>query len=378
MDVQVGKLQAPPEVNENLPGQGSAMPGAGSVDAADPADWARILPDVSRIKRISRRNFLITAGVSLALAGDMLFTRRVQAERRATKILRVPDSYSDLYFPKSSWILFPGYKTSWEEAQWILNSLRPALHQRGRLAAVGYSNLGLDVDEIVREVILHVRELGLERLYFYGHSFGGMLATQVAARLLELHGVETQLIVLDSSPFSRSDVLDQSWFDGVVFLYENGFRIPSVLRGGYELGERVAHKDERTWRQILDQSLEQLSPIAPSSVLIQTESAYIYHFDGLRLAGKIGAAKMAFLGNSKDNTVNYESARAGWSKVFAANMKLPVLSTEGARPAHASPQWSSDVYRPLLERVQNELEPLPPAPEEPSYQEPNGRVIRPA
>jgi len=314
----------------------------------------------------------------VALAGDMLFTRRVQAERRATKILRVPDSYSDLYFPKASWILFPGYKTSWEEAQWILNSLRPALHQRGRLAAVGYSNLGLDVDEIVRELVLHVRELGLEKLYFYGHSFGGMLATQVAARLLELHGVETQLIVLDSSPFSRADVLDQSWFDGVVFLYENGFRIPSVLRGGYELGERVAHKDERTWRQILDQSLEQLSPIAPSSVLIQTESAYIYHFDGLRLAGKIGSAKMAFLGNSKDNTVNYESARAGWSKVFAANMKLPVLSTEGARPAHASPQWSADVYRPLLERVQNELEPLPPAPVEPSYQEPNGQVIRPA
>ena len=378
MDVQVGKLQAPPEVNENLPGPGSAMPGSGSVDAADPADWARILPHVSRIKRTSRRNFLITAGVSVALAGDMLFTRRVQAERRATKILPVPDSYSDLYFPKASWILFPGYKTSWEEAQWILNSLRPALHQRGRLAAVGYSNLGLDVDEIVRELVLHVRELGLEKLYFYGHSFGGMLATQVAARLLELHGVETQLIVLDSSPFSRADVLDQSWFDGVVFLYENGFRIPSVLRGGYELGERVAHKDERTWRQILDQSLEQLSPIAPSSVLIQTESAYIYHFDGLRLAGKIGSAKMAFLGNSKDSTVNYESARAGWSKVFAANMKLPVLSTEGARPAHASPQWSADVYRPLLERVQNELEPLPPAPVEPSYQEPNGRVIRPA
>ncbi|MBU8865034.1 thioesterase domain-containing protein [Paenarthrobacter aromaticivorans] len=378
MDVQVGKLQAPPEVNENLPGAGSAMPGSVSGDAADPADWARILPNVSRIKRTSRRNFLITAGVSLALAGDMLFTRRVQAERRATKILRVPDSYSDLYFPKASWILFPGYKTSWEEAQWILNSLRPALHQRGRLAAVGYSNLGLDVDEIVRELILHVRELGLEKLYFYGHSFGGMLATQVAARLLELHGVETQLIVLDSSPFSRADVLDQSWFDGVVFLYENGFRIPSVLRGGYELGERVVHKDERTWRQILDQSLEQLSPIAPSSVLIQTESAYIYHFDGLRFAGKIGSAKMAFLGNSKDNTVNYESARAGWSKVFASNMKLPVLSTEGARPAHASPQWSADVYRPLLERVQNELEPLPPAPQEPSYQEPNGRVIRPA
>ncbi|MFW0772018.1 thioesterase domain-containing protein [Paenarthrobacter nitroguajacolicus] len=374
MDVQVGKLTAPSEVNGNLPAPASAEP----QQAEDPGSWARILPYAARLKKTSRRNFLITAGASGALAADMLFTRRVQAERRATKILRVPDPYSDLYFPKASWILFPGYKTSWEEAQWILNSLRPALHQRGRLAAVGYSNLGLDVDEIVREIILHVRELELEKLYFYGHSFGGMLATQVAARLLELHGVETQLIVLDSSPFNRADVLDQSWFDGVVFLYENGFRIPSVLRGGYELGERVAHKDERTWRQILDQSLEQLSPIAPSSVLIQTESAYIYHFDGLRLAGKIGGAKMAFIGNAKDATVDYESARAGWSKVFGANMVMPTLSTEGARPAHASPQWNGGIYRPLLERVQDELQPLPPQPEEPIYQEPNGRVVRPA
>ncbi|BCW61559.1 alpha/beta hydrolase [Paenarthrobacter sp. MSM-2-10-13] len=374
MDVQVGKLPAPPEVTENLPAPVSEEP----EKAADPGSWARILPYAARLKKTSRRNFLITAGASGALAADMLFTRRVQAERRATKILRVPDPYSDVYFPKASWILFPGYKTSWEEAQWILNSLRPALHQRGRLAAVGYSNLGLDVDEIVREIILHVRELKLEKLYFYGHSFGGMLATQVAARLLELHGVETQLIVLDSSPFSRADVLDQSWFDGVVFLYENGFRIPSVLRGGYELGERVAHKDERTWRQILDQSLEQLSPIAPSSVLIQTESAYIYHFDGLRLAGKIGGAKMAFIGNAKDATVDYESARAGWSKVFGPNMVMPTLSTEGARPAHASPQWNGGIYRPLLERVQDELQPLPPEPREPSYQEPNGKVIRPA
>lgn len=374
MDVQVGKLPAPPEVNEDLPTPVAPQP----EKAEDPGSWARILPYAARLKKTSRRNFLVTAGVSAALAGDMLFTRRVQAERRATKILRVPDSYSDLYFPKASWILFPGYKTSWEEAQWILNSLRPALHQRGRLAAIGYSNLGLDVDEIVRELILHVRELGLEKLYFYGHSFGGMLATQVAARLLELHGAETQLIVLDSSPFSRADVLDQSWFDGVVFLYENGFRIPSVLRGGYELGERVAHKDERTWRQILDQTMEQLSPIAPSSVLIQTESAYIYHFDGLRFAGKIGGTRMAFLGNSDDGTVNYETARAGWSKVFGANMALPTLSTEGARPAHASPQWNGGLYRPLLEKVQNELDPLPPEPEIPSYKEPNGKVVRPA
>ncbi len=80
-------------------------------------------------------------------------------------------------------------------------------------------------------------------------------------------------------------MLDQSWFEGVVFLYESGFRFPTVLRGGYEFGERMLHKDERSWGQVLDQSLEQLLPIAPSSVLIQSESAYIYHFEATRFAG---------------------------------------------------------------------------------------------
>ena len=149
--------------------------------------------------------------------------------------------------------------------------------------------------------------------------------------------MEVELIVLDSSPYSKFDVLDQSWFDGVVFLYESGFRVPSVLRGGYELGERVVHKDERTWRQIMDQTLEQLSPIAPSSVLIQSESAYIYHFDATRFAGQIGDARMAYIGNPRDQTVNYQTARESWARTFAANMVSigPCRPTGRCRPTPA-------------------------------------------
>ena len=263
-------------------------------------DPARTLRHAAELKRFSRRSFLIGAGPASLLAADMLFTRRVQAERRVNKILAVPDDIAEKYFPHASWFLFPGYKTSWEEAQWILNALRGALNKRGQLAAVGYSNEGLDIDQIVIAVVEYVRARKLTTLYFYGHSFGGMVATQVAARLRELHGIEVAFILLDSSPCSRHDVLDQSWFEGVVFLYESGFRFPTVLRGGYELGERMLHKDERSWGQVLDQTLEQLSPIAPSSVLIQSESAYIYHFDPSRFAGKLGGTRMAFIGNPRD------------------------------------------------------------------------------
>jgi pimeloyl-ACP methyl ester carboxylesterase len=323
------------------------------------AAGARILRHAAELERFSRRNFLAGVGAGTVLAADMLFTRRVQAERRVNKILMVPDDVAEVYFPRASWFLFPGYKTSWEEAQWILNSLRGALNKRGQLAAVGYSNLGLDVDEIVIAVIEHIRARKLDTVYFYGHSFGGMVAVQVAARLLELHGVNVAFILLDSSPSGRNDVLDQSWFEGVVFLYESGVRFPTVLRGGYELGERMLNKHERSWGQILGQTLEQLSPIAPSNVLIQTESAYIYHFDLNRFVGKLGDAKMAFVGNPKDQTVSYETARDTWSLRFTANMVSDGLQTDGARPAHASPQWNPGIYRVLFDDLQDEFLPLP-------------------
>ncbi|WP_457965434.1 thioesterase domain-containing protein [Arthrobacter sp. D1-29] len=323
------------------------------------AAGARLLADAAALRTFSRRSFFIGAGASSLLAADMLLTRRVQTERRVNRILTVPDDFADAYYPDASWFLFPGYKTSWEEAQWILNSLRGALNKRGQLAAVGYSNQGLDIDELVIAVIEHVRARKLTKLFFYGHSFGGMVATQVAARLRELHGVEVAFILLDSTPYSKHDVLDQSWFDGVVFLYERGFRVPSVVRGGYELGERVIHKDERTWRQILDQTMEQLSPIAPSSVLIQSESAYIYHFDGMRFADKLGGTRMAFIGNPYDRTVRYQTALEAWTVAYRANMVSSDQQTDGARPAHASPGWNPTIYRPILERLLNEIFPLP-------------------
>ncbi|MGW9413536.1 alpha/beta fold hydrolase [Arthrobacter cupressi] len=320
-----------------------------------------MLRHAAELKDFSRRSFLIGAGSSGLLAADMFITRQIQAERRVTKILPVGDDVAEAYFPDAAWILFPGYKTSWEEAQWILNSLRGALRQRGQLAAVGYSNLGLEVDEVTDAVVAHVRERKLRKLYFYGHSFGGMVATEVATRLREWHGVKVELILLDSSPYSKYDVLDQSWFDGVVFLYESGFRVPSVLRGGYELGERVVHKNERSWRQIWDQTLEQLTPIAPSSVLIQSESAYIYHFDATRFVDRLGETKMAFIGNPRDGTVNYETARAGWARTFSRNMASSDRRTDGALPAHASPQWNPFVYRPVVQGLEDELLPLPGA-----------------
>ncbi|WP_336855348.1 alpha/beta hydrolase [Sinomonas albida] len=337
-------------------------PALGEGGAGSMADALRA---VDRLRRVSRRALLTGIIGSGLLAADMMVTRAVQAQRRSTVVLTANDDDARRRFPGTSWMLLPGYKTSWEEAQLIITLLAPSLGERGQLAAVGYSNNGLEVDEVVNAILAHASRYRLDELHLYGHSFGGMLAIDVAARLARLDASgagnvpRVGAVVLDSTPASKYDVKDLSWFEGVVELYELGFRVPSILRGGYELGERIVNKHERTWTQVVDQALEQLTPLAPSSVLIQTESEYIYNWDVTRFAGEIGGAQLGFIGNPSDQTVDYESARARWQKYFPDNLVSSSLQTLGAFPAHASPEWSALVYNTVLGQLLPQLLPLP-------------------
>ena len=335
----------------------SSRRGTGPVE---PGSAGELLRTATELHRVSRRRFLAGSLAGIVLSTDLVATHRIQRYREELEILRVPDEDAERRFPHAMWFLFPGYKTSWEETGWLLGSLRPALATRGQLAGVGYSNLGLKVPEILEAVHAVIREHKLKRVYFYGHSFGGMLAVQVAAGLA-VRGVVVDLIILDSSPSGRSAVRDQAIFKGAVFLYDNGYRITTGLRGGYELGERMLHKDERSWRTIGEQTLEQLSPLAPSSRLIQSQASYIYHFTAPRFAEALGRTKLAFIGNPEDKTVDYAAARAGWEAAFPGNLLTSSLITEGARPAHASPQWNPAVYEDVVLEVLRLFDPPQPA-----------------
>ncbi len=321
-------------------------------------DHAHALARAREFRKASRRSFLIGSAATAVVAADLGLTRVIQSQREQTRVLLLDDDRARSRFPNDRWVLFPGYKTSWEEGLWILNSLRPSLSRRGQMAVMGYSNTGLDINNIVAAMNRYVANFRLEKLYFYGHSFGGMVAVEVAARLRD-RGIPVELILLDSSPSSRFDVQDQRMFDGVVYLYEAGVRLPISLRGTYELGERIVHKNERTWRQILDQTLEQVSPLAPSSELIQSQSSYIYHFDVSRFQLSLGDTKVVFAGNPNDGVVNYSTARPGWARGLPDNVVSVDYVTEGALPAHASPQWNSGIYQSIVSAVQREYAPLP-------------------
>ncbi|KRF09193.1 Tat pathway signal protein [Arthrobacter sp. Soil782] len=320
-------------------------------------DPERLLTYAHGLKGMSRRRFLTGSALGLALATDLFVTRQIQEAREEFTIIPVEDEYADATFPNARWILFPGYKTSWEEGVWIMNSLRPVLSRRARLAVMGYSNRGLDISTIVGSLRRYIRTQQIDTLYFYGHSFGGMVAVEVASRLREV-GIDVRFILLDSSPHDRFDVIDQAMFDGVVYLYEAGYRVPTVLRGSYELAERIVHKNERTWSQIVDQTLEQLSPLAPSSVLIQSQASYIFHYNVARFS--LGSStELAFIGNPNDGTVDYATARPGWAAAFPDSLVSADLITEGALPPHASPQWNPLIYQAVVRELQQEFLPIP-------------------
>ncbi|GAB3537194.1 hypothetical protein GCM10027403_20660 [Arthrobacter tecti] len=319
-------------------------------------DPKRLLNYAHGLKGMSRRRFLTGSALGLALATDLYVTRQIQEAREEFTIIPVEDEYAAANFPHARWFLFPGYKTSWEEGVWIMNSLRPVLSRRGGMSVMGYSNRGLDIASIVGSLRRYIRTQQITTLYFYGHSFGGMVAVEVASRLREV-GVDVRFVLLDSSPHDRFDVVDQAMFDGVVYLYEAGYRVPSVLRGTYELAERIVNKDERTWSQIVDQTLAQLSPLAPSSVLIQSQASYIFHFNVARF--NLGNTELAFIGNPNDGTVDYSMARPGWAGAFPENMVSADLITEGALPPHASPQWNPRIYQEVVRELQREFLPLP-------------------
>ena len=336
-----------------------ARPGPEEPAPETAREAARTLRRAAELHRMSRRRFLAGSLAGLVLSLDLGITQRIQRYREELEILRVADEGAERLFPRAMWFLFPGYKTSWEETHWILSSLRPALTTRGQLAGIGYSNRGLNVGDILDAVHAYVRDNRLERIYFYGHSFGGMVAVQVAAGLRE-RGVAVEMIILDSSPAGKNDVLDRAMFQGAVFLYEAGYRIPMGLRGGYELGERVVHRNERSWRTVGEQTLAQLSPLAPSSTLIQSQASYIYHFTAPRFGGALGDTRVAFIGNPGDTTVKYYSAKAAWAAALGGNLRTSSTVTEGARPAHASPQWNPGVYEEALTEVFRVIDPPGP------------------
>lgn len=318
-----------------------------------------LLRSAQEVKKFSRRTFFGLAALTGVALADTNYTKEIQRERDYVDVKTVSDQETANKFPHSAWLFLPGFKTSWEEADWMTGSLEPTMKERGQIARVGYSNTGFVFENIYQSVRRHVESHDLHELFLYGHSFGGMLAVQLAARLEQDKAPATvSLITLDSSPHSRADVKDQQMFDDIALTYSPDYLAPTTARAVLELGERVAHKNERSWQTVIQQTVDQLKPAAPSTELMQTEAVYIYDYSAGRYADQLNpATKICHLGNPLDDTVDFAQAHAGWKQALPHNFLVLPYSTVGTQPPHASPQWNSAIYNTQLREIQYSLLP---------------------
>lgn len=319
-----------------------------------------LLQSVQEVRKISRRMLLGMAALAGIAYADMSYTKEIQRERNYVDIKTISSKETAEKFPNNSWLFLPGFKTSWEEADWMAGSLQQTMQERGQIARVGYSNTGFVFEDIYQSVRSHIDQNNLHDLFLYGHSFGGMLAVQVAARLEQDNApVNVRLITLDSSPHSRDDVKDQQMFDDIALTYSPNYLTPTAARAVLELGERVAHKNERSWQTVVQQTIDQLKPAAPSTELMQTEAVYIYSYNAGRYTDKLNPlTKVCHIGNPLDDTVDFARAHTGWQQALPHNFLSAPYSTVGTHPPHASPQWNSGIYNAQLREIQYFLLPL--------------------
>ena len=320
------------------------------------AEFQTEYESAQNLERFSRRSLFLGGAALAGVVADVTLTNHLQRERSRVEIAEISDDETRERFPNNLWLIAPGFKMGWDDSRRIAESLEPTMRQRGRIAYIGYSNKGLDTYELKTRVNSYIEQEDIQKVYLYGHSFGGMVATELAHHLQRDTDVDSALIALDSSPSSQFDVKAKAELHFLSLLENLHVPIPTAGRAAYELGERTVNKDERSLSDIWHQSLEQLYPGAPSSQLIKSEAAYIEHFDP-REFPLASRTDVAMLANMADETVNISSATKHWSEYLKDAFK-EVYWTNGARPAHASPFWNEEIYNHKLKILQATLLPL--------------------
>lgn len=308
-----------------------------------------------RIGKFSRRTLFVGGAALAGVYADMAMTDHLQRERSRVQIAEVSDDETREKFPHDLWLVLPGFKMSWDDSRRIAESLEPSMRERGRIAYAGYSNNGLHMPEIKREVDTFLEREDIKQLFIYGHSFGGMVGSEVAHHIQNETDVDCQRGLLDSSPSSVLDVKQKLQIDTLTLLDRLNIPIPTCGRAVFEGGERLFNKNERTYNQIYHQTRDELLPGAPSSRLIRSEGAYIHDFN-IREFPLATDTDICMLANMGDETVNIPSAISHWSSELKQAFR-DVLWTNGARPAHASPFWNPKIYNNLVLQYENEYMP---------------------
>lgn len=242
----------------------------------------------------------------------------------------------------------------------LASHVHNGLRNFGQTAYIKNSNGGLKVDAQETALLNFLEERGGEVVTFYGHSFDGMVMTEIGRNLLK-HGVQVQAVLLDCTPERKYDV----WPDkrtGAEFLAAVD-RVTDVLdigngivtRGTFEAVSRIC-QGRSDYKQIVKEAVAKLASNNCSDRLLTKQANYICSFQGADFGHDypVGTAigKLRPADWSADSTINNKSALVGWRADAFPHLSVDDVPVMGG--AHANPGNQEAHYATTLVRYGHE------------------------
>ncbi|MBP2411823.1 hypothetical protein JOF48_000622 [Arthrobacter stackebrandtii] len=332
----------------------TADPGGGPERPVPEPRHTRQIPDVPR------RLFFLTMGAAAAttafqanIAADTLLTERTQY--RVTTPDNDENRAAAEQFPGRTWYLLAGFRVSYRDAGRKLAALQPAMNKRAPASYIGYSNEGIDVAQLFIAIQRDVYARNLDTIYFYGDSFGGMVAV-VLGSLLASAGFKVKMVVMGSSPSNVSDTLDP----GKEYIDLAGRVVPYlgvVGRIGAGIWGGLANPNGQGMYQAARRGISySFDPRNNSLILSTTQATFLAAFPRQYDGGLPASTGIGLIYDPDDFIVNASAAIRGWEALLPRN---PRFEYGVPKTGHASPEIHPDVYRTALSVVLDELDPPP-------------------
>lgn len=317
----------------------------------------------SRIERFQARRRLFRVLGSMALVGAVAWQSAGALEsiryNKHTTVERIVNNPIDSLlgnnetherFKDSSWLVVPGFNMSWHNSRETAATLYPSVSATGEMAWAGFSDKELSIDNLLDETLQYVRDNDVKELNLYGCSFGGMLSIELATRLQD-YDIEVPVIVLDSSPATNDNVIDQTG----LFLASSPFMGPitySVRKSYDQHGFDLASIITDTYTDLSAQNDERRL----SSTTVGDQANYIRNRGINELSQKLSPdTKLIYIGSDNDQTINTRQAYEDYQTMFPDRI---IPHYDSSPVGHASPVGDPEVYGPIMESIARSM--LPP------------------
>lgn len=266
----------------------------------------------------------------------------------------LPNEEAKKTHPHTFTLAIGGYNV--DDPDRIAEAIGDTMFQYGQIAYLKHSNNGLQIEDLKREADRFVEANGVNKLYMYGHSMGGMVAIELAAHLAQ-KGVSINTIMLDCSPLDFDDIRStrRDGANTLVSLDELSIHGGPATRFFIEVGTRWIEGRRDIGRMCLD-ALREVNAQSCSNRLIQSQARYMKQFnlEHFKDAFPSYTRFVRFQPDDvyRDTTIDNGSAQDRLTNLFPRNDAYVYPVTGGG---HASPIQIREGYNAALQQMANDL-----------------------